>query len=137
MPDTSTTVARLVCDGSIAARQISTYLAESLDANDTACASFEADDGQWHVALHFRDPPDRNMVRDLVAIAAGDAAAAALTFEDIAAKDWVAESLSGLQPVRAGRFIVHGAHDRARVRSNDLAIEIEAALAALDLPSGA
>jgi ribosomal protein L11 methyltransferase len=31
--------------------------------------------------------------------------------------------------VRAGRFIVHGAHDRARVAPNDIGIEIEAALA--------
>jgi len=32
-------------------------------------------------------------------------------------------------PVRAGRFIVHGQHDRARVPPNKLGIEIEAALA--------
>ena len=31
--------------------------------------------------------------------------------------------------MRAGRFIVHGAHDRAQVKPNDIAIEIEAALA--------
>ncbi|MDO8878150.1 MAG: 50S ribosomal protein L11 methyltransferase, partial [Pseudolabrys sp.] len=107
----------------------SAYMAETLDANDTASGAFETDDGVWHVALHFREPPDREMVRDLIALAAGDDAAAALTFEDVAAKDWVAESLSGLKPVRAGRFIVHGAHDRASVQSNDLGIEIEAALA--------
>jgi len=43
--------------------------------------------------------------------------------------DWVARSLEGLKPVRAGRFFVHGSHDRARRRSGDLAIEIEAGLA--------
>jgi ribosomal protein L11 methyltransferase len=43
--------------------------------------------------------------------------------------DWVAKSLEGLQPVRAGRFLVHGAHDRARRRIGDIAIEIEAGLA--------
>jgi ribosomal protein L11 methyltransferase len=43
--------------------------------------------------------------------------------------DWVALSLEGLKPVRAGRFFVHGAHDRQRRRSGDLAIEIEAGLA--------
>ncbi len=31
--------------------------------------------------------------------------------------------------MRAGRFIVHGAHDRARIKRNDIGIEIEAALA--------
>lgn len=43
--------------------------------------------------------------------------------------DWVAKSLEGLQPVRAGRFLVHGSHDRAKARTGDLAIEIEAGLA--------
>ncbi|CAN7654827.1 50S ribosomal protein L11 methyltransferase [Mesorhizobium amorphae] len=43
--------------------------------------------------------------------------------------DWVTRSLEGLKPVRAGRFFVHGAHDRDRRRSGDLAIEIEAGLA--------
>ena len=32
-------------------------------------------------------------------------------------------------PVPAGRFEVHGAHDRAHVPANKLGIEIEAALA--------
>ncbi len=43
--------------------------------------------------------------------------------------DWVAKSLEGLQPVRAGRFLVHGSHDRAKRKPGDLAIEIEAGLA--------
>jgi ribosomal protein L11 methyltransferase len=43
--------------------------------------------------------------------------------------DWVALSLEGLKPVRAGRFFVHGAHDRQKRRSGDIAIEIEAGLA--------
>jgi ribosomal protein L11 methyltransferase len=43
--------------------------------------------------------------------------------------DWVARSLEGLKPVRAGRFFVHGGHDRDKRRGGDLAIEIEAGLA--------
>ncbi|WP_315923838.1 50S ribosomal protein L11 methyltransferase [Mesorhizobium sp. SP-1A] len=43
--------------------------------------------------------------------------------------DWVAKSLEGLQPVRAGRFFVHGAHDRDKRRDGDIAIEIEAGMA--------
>lgn len=43
--------------------------------------------------------------------------------------DWVARSLEGLKPVRAGRFLVHGSHDRARRRIPDIGIEIEAGLA--------
>lgn len=43
--------------------------------------------------------------------------------------DWVTRSLEGLKPVRAGRFLVHGSHDRDKRRIGDLAIEIEAGLA--------
>ncbi len=35
----------------------------------------------------------------------------------------------GLPPVRVGRFVVHGAHDREKVGANQIGIEIEAALA--------
>ena len=41
----------------------------------------------------------------------------------------MANSLAGLEPVRAGRFLVHGAHDRAALRANDVGVEIEAGLA--------
>ncbi len=43
--------------------------------------------------------------------------------------DWVSHTLAGLTPVRAGRVLVHGSHDRARRRIGDVAIEIEAGLA--------
>src|SRR5581483_6815835 len=46
----------------------------------------------------------------------------------VAAADWVQKSLAGLKPVAAGRFVVHGAHDRARVAPNRIGIEIDAAL---------
>jgi ribosomal protein L11 methyltransferase len=123
-----TTVARLACDEATA-RQLAAYLGESLDAGDTACAAFEGDDGRWQVAVHFRTVPDENGLRRLVALVAGDAAAAGLTVEPTAAEDWVARSLAGLKPVRANRIMVHGAHDRGRLRPNDIGIEIEAALA--------
>ncbi|MGF9691685.1 50S ribosomal protein L11 methyltransferase [Rhizobium sp. 0TCS1.26] len=40
--------------------------------------------------------------------------------------DWIAKSLEGLKPVRAGRFLVHGSHDRDKIRNGDLPIEIDA-----------
>src|SRR5690606_36419126 len=43
--------------------------------------------------------------------------------------DWVAHTLEALNPVRAGRFLLHGAHDRGRARPGELGIEIEAGLA--------
>jgi ribosomal protein L11 methyltransferase len=123
-----TTVARLTCDEPAARRLLAT-LGESLDAGDTVCAAFEGDGGQWQLAIHFREAPDEAAVRALVALAAGEAAAHALAFAPLADADWVKQSLAGLQPVHAGRFTVHGAHDRARVPLNAIGIEIEAALA--------
>ncbi|MDZ4317747.1 MAG: 50S ribosomal protein L11 methyltransferase, partial [Phenylobacterium sp.] len=38
-----------------------------------------------------------------------------VTVEKLADADWLAMSLSGLPPVRAGRFFVYGAHDEGRV----------------------
>jgi ribosomal protein L11 methyltransferase len=124
----TTTVARLVCDEPTA-RRLASYLAETLEPHDCACGAFEGEDGRWQVAAHFGRAPDEAGLRALVAVAAGDQAAAALTIEPVAETDWVAQSLGGLTPVRAGRFVVHGAHNRASVRAHELGIEIEAALA--------
>ena len=123
-----TTVARLLCDEPTA-RRLATFFSECLDPEDTACAAFEGDDGRWQLAIHFRDAPNEVALRALLETAADGKAADALTIEPVEAADWVAQSLSGLVPVRAGRFIVHGAHDRAKVRPNEIGIEIEAALA--------
>ncbi|HXZ22922.1 MAG TPA: 50S ribosomal protein L11 methyltransferase [Pseudolabrys sp.] len=123
-----TIVARLTCDEPTA-RRLAAYLGESLGDEGSACAAFEGDDGLWHLAIHFRAPPDEVKLRGLVDVAAGASAARSLKFEPVDAADWVAQSLAGLKPVRAGRFTVHGAHDRARLRGNDIGIEIEAAVA--------
>jgi ribosomal protein L11 methyltransferase len=111
------------------ARQVVDLVAESLPAEDLAVSRVDIGAGRWRVAMHFRVAPDEKLIRTLTAAAAGSAAAKALRFERVAAKDWVRESLAGLAPVTAGRFIVHGAHDRIRIPLNRIGIEIEAALA--------
>jgi ribosomal protein L11 methyltransferase len=125
---TPTTVARLLCDEPTA-RRLATFFSECLDPEDTACAAFEGDDGRWQLAIHFREAPNEVALRALLETASDAKAAGALTIEPVEAADWVAQSLSGLVPVHAGRFIVHGAHDRDKVRPNEIGIEIEAALA--------
>ncbi|MBS0535790.1 MAG: 50S ribosomal protein L11 methyltransferase [Proteobacteria bacterium] len=128
-PADSTTVARLICADKASARRIADLIDEMIDGDDVACTAFEADDGIWQVALHFAQAPAEADLRALVESAAGPDAAKALTIETVETRDWVAESLAGLTPVRAGRFVVHGSHDRGRLKDNDLNIEIEAALA--------
>jgi ribosomal protein L11 methyltransferase len=123
-----TVVARIVADPAHA-RGILDALAESFDSPDAAVSAFETGSGSWTVSIHFLAPPNETAVRALVGLAAGPEAANALAFERVAPTDWVKASLDGLPPVIAGRFIVHGAHDRARVADNAIGIEIEAALA--------
>jgi ribosomal protein L11 methyltransferase len=48
---------------------------------------------------------------------------------ELADADWIALSLSGLPPVRAGRFFVHGAHDAGLVPRGTVALRIEAGAA--------
>ena len=49
--------------------------------------------------------------------------------EPLADEDWLAMSLSGLPPVRAGRFFVYGLHDRGAVPPSAVALRIEAGAA--------
>ncbi|MGL4974985.1 MAG: 50S ribosomal protein L11 methyltransferase, partial [Bosea sp. (in: a-proteobacteria)] len=111
-------------------------LGEVFDPTETAISAFEIDDTAatmsldtpWKVEIWFASPPPEDAVRDLLRGIVGDTIDT-VEFRQLSQKDWVSASLDGLKPVRAGRVLIHGSHDRAAVRSNDVAIEIEAALA--------
>jgi ribosomal protein L11 methyltransferase len=113
----------------LTARRVVDRLNESFFEGQAAIAAFERSDGRWDVTLHFAEAPDQTSIRELVGIAAGGDVAQAITFDTVEAKDWVKATLEELVPVQAGRFIVHGQHDRSRISPNKLGIEIEAALA--------
>src|ERR1700736_1337834 len=115
--------------GEQAARRVVDLLTESFFEGQAAIAAFEGPGGRWDITVHFAEAPDQHSIRELVRLAAGEEVALAVSFDTVEAKDWVKTTLEGLVPVRAGRFIVHGRHDRARVAPNELGIEIEAALA--------
>jgi len=123
-----TVVARLATDEARAGA-ILNLLGETLDIGEVATAAFEEPDGRWIVSLHFREQPDEAALRALVEMASDAETAAGLAFDSIAATDWVKASLEGLKPVEAGRFLIHGAHDRTKVPAHRIGIEIEAALA--------
>jgi ribosomal protein L11 methyltransferase len=111
------------------ARRVSDLLTEALFEGEAAIAAFEAPGGGWDITMHFADPPDDAAIRNLIGLVAGEEAARTVRFDIIEPKDWVKATLAELVPVPAGRFVVHGQHDRAKVPPNKLGIEIEAALA--------
>ena len=52
-----------------------------------------------------------------------------VTVEKLADADWLAMSLSGLPPVRAGRFFIYGAHDQGGAPKNTVNLKIDAGAA--------
>ena len=116
------------------ARAVADIVVESFEPAEVAAAAFETEEElgrtkAWLVEAYFSFAPDEADLRELVRIVAGDEAAVAAAFDTTEKRDWVAKALDGLAPVRAGRFLVHGAHDRAKVRASDIGVEIEAGLA--------
>jgi ribosomal protein L11 methyltransferase len=111
------------------AHKLAEQLIDRLAASDIAISIAETGEGSCTLAVYFRGSRDKEKLRAAIGAAAGRKAARALRFSRLDAADWVGESLQGLAPVEAGRFLVHGAHDRGRVPINRIGIEIEAALA--------
>src|SRR5580700_2138940 len=132
-PNNAAHMMRLVSDER-RARAVADLIFESFEPAEAASTAFETDTPwpgggrAWSVEVYFGFEPDEEGVRDLVAAAAGEDAAARVEFALTEKQDWVANSLAGLKPVRAGRFLVHGAHDRDKVKPGDIGIEIEAGL---------
>jgi ribosomal protein L11 methyltransferase len=93
------------------------------DHDDVALSIVEIDEasGEQEVSAYFEDR--ERFGEGAILDAFAGAPVEWETFEEV---DWMESVLAGLTPVRAGRFLVHGAHDRGKVRANDLAIEIEA-----------
>lgn len=80
----------------------------------------------WEVSLYAPAEEQDALTKDFSACLAPLFSASRVEIEELPDIDWVAHALEGLQPVRAGRFVVHGSHDRNNLRTGELAIEIDA-----------
>ncbi|MER9253171.1 50S ribosomal protein L11 methyltransferase [Mesorhizobium sp. M0598] len=116
--------------GKIEADRIFAALGAAFDDEGLPIAVLEVDEDRdiHEVSLYADDDVDAVEAR-LRDILAGLSLSKPIAREALPDIDWVARSLKGLKPVRAGRFFVHGAHDRRKRHSGELAIEIEAGLA--------
>lgn len=103
-------------------------MSDEFGEEDVAVATTEVDEKRdiWEASIYLaRD--EEEVIRGRFRSLLGEKFAhLEISCEVIPDVDWIAKSLEGLKPVRAGRFVVHGAHDRDKIRANDLAIEIEA-----------
>ncbi|WFU85765.1 50S ribosomal protein L11 methyltransferase [Rhizobium sp. CC1099] len=110
------------------AGQVLDLLTEVFGEEDFAIATTESDEKKdiWEASVYMmREDEDEVRLRVEEALKAPfpDLRVEREVIPDI---DWVAKSLEGLKPVRAGRFLVHGSHDRGKVRPGDIGIEIDA-----------
>ncbi len=112
--------------GAAAAAALSDAL-DALPLPPSASGVHDRDDGSgiWEVGAYFEGRPDHAGLALLAALhGAPDFAVA-----PVGSRDWLAQVRAGLTPVEAGRFVVYGSHDRARIPANLVGLEIEAALA--------
>ena len=107
-----------------AANDLATALEDNIRLDPMAITINETDEarGLWEVMLYFASEEEAEDARGVAGLRAG-------TIAPMPQQDWVRQSLEGLAPVAAGRFFLHGSHDRDRRRPGGIALEIDAGTA--------
>ena len=80
----------------------------------------------WVLTAYFSEKPDAVLVERIKALFPS---AAGATLSPLPDADWTTLSQRNLEPVRAGRFLVHTRAHRGAARIGDIALAIEAGLA--------
>jgi ribosomal protein L11 methyltransferase len=113
------------------AEQVLEALSNFFGEEDYAIATQEIDEakGIWEASIYGTEQQEAEIAERFSTLIRESFPKLKLERETLPDIDWIAKSLEGLKPVRAGRFLVHGSHDRRKRRPGDLAIEIEAGLA--------
>ncbi|MFB2550781.1 50S ribosomal protein L11 methyltransferase [Ensifer soli] len=103
----------------------------AFDEDGYAIATMEIDERNdvWEASIYLAAEEEETIRTRLGEIFTDALAGLAIEREQLPDVDWIAKSLEGLAPVRAGRFVVHGSHDRDKVQTGEIAIEIDAGMA--------
>lgn len=110
--------------GPLAAVRAAANAFDGLDPSPADAVSwFEESAGKFRLEIYVGSDQDADASQAVVAQVAPDLHVHLAPIEDA---DWVAMSLDGLPPVRAGRFVVAGAHALGQVRGGRRKVWIEA-----------
>lgn len=107
------------------ARALAGALENLLEPPPDAVTQFEEGPAAWRIEAYFSEAPDLDAIRPLLEDAAG-VAMPNLQLDEIPDLNWVAISQAALPPVSAGRFTVHGSHDRGRIPQGPNTILVDA-----------
>jgi ribosomal protein L11 methyltransferase len=99
---------------------------EEAEPSPLAVGWFDRGDGRFEVFAQYDTPPVREDLLGIIAGAVGSSVLGPLNIEELAPADWVTVSQGKRGPVQAGRFFVHGRHDRERAPQHRFVIEIDA-----------
>ena len=109
-----------------AAGRIARALDEAEEPSALSVSYFDLGTGRFEIAALYAEPPDEPALLALIAKAADGGTAGPLRIDEVAGANWVAVSQGKRPPVRAGRFLVHGSHDRDAVPRKRCTLEIDA-----------
>jgi ribosomal protein L11 methyltransferase len=109
-----------------AAMRVAEALEAAPDPAPVAVGLFERGHDRFEVFAHYDVAPGREALLKLIATAVGGAGIGPLEIEALPPADWVTLSQGKRGKVAAGRFLIHGSHDRGQARRRLLAIEIDA-----------
>lgn len=107
------------------ARSAAGVLSELYEPVPLAVTQFEAGPTGFRIEAYFVSAPDIAGVQAAID-GTGAEGLSPLRLEIVPDENWVAISQAALPPVAAGRFIVHGSHDAARIGRRLNAILIDA-----------
>lgn len=99
------------------------------EGHAVATTEIDEDAGIWQASVYVEAESPDEMEAAISNYLADVLPGLEVETEELPEIDWVTHSLEGLKPVRAGRFIVHGSHDKDAVRIGDIGILIDAAQA--------
>jgi ribosomal protein L11 methyltransferase len=107
------------------AHRVAGALQDLIEPAPDALTIFEQGAADWRIEAYYPEAPDLAVLHGQVLDLLG-ARVPALRANEVPDLDWVALSQAALPPVAAGRFTVHGSHDRGRVPRGPNAILIDA-----------
>lgn len=96
-------------------------------AHAVSCTCVNEEKDLWAVHAYYDEKPALKAFENLLTDCEIDTTD--LIVKKLENRNWVEESLKGLAPVTAGRFYVHGTHDRATRKPTAINIEIDAGTA--------